>query len=53
MKHPAEAFLIATRGERARRMTDMPPMISVVFAGNRILQRLLQSARRGSDGNTR
>jgi hypothetical protein len=28
--HPAEAFLIATREERARRMADMPPMVSVL-----------------------
>jgi len=32
-KHPAEAFLIATREEQATRMADMPPMVSVVPGG--------------------
>jgi hypothetical protein len=54
-KHPAEPFLIATREERAARMADMPPMVSVVFGVAGILQRLLRYAcwQRGSDGNTR
>ncbi len=30
MNHPAEIFLTATREERARRLPDMPPMVSVV-----------------------
>lgn len=29
-KHPAEDFWIATRDERALRMADMPPMISIL-----------------------
>ena len=29
-KHPAEDFLIATMEERALRLADMPPMISIL-----------------------
>ncbi len=30
--HPAEIFLITTKEERARRLPDMPPMVSVLPA---------------------
>ena len=30
-KHPAEAFLIATKAERALQLAHMPPMVSVPF----------------------
>ena len=30
-RHPAEAFLIATKAERALQLADMPPMVTVPF----------------------
>jgi len=38
-KHPAETFLIATKDEWARRLADMPSMVSVVHGGTAALLR--------------